>query len=170
MISHAADKDEPLLGATRKHVRHCRQCSQFHNSFQALSKDLRKQVHVFDRPLSAERTQAIQAAVRGGPAKTRSVTLWWRPIAAAACIALITCASIFILARHRQNQEPRNPSTAGVERVITQNVPGAWSALIEKPLTDEMRNIVEDTETAARFLYACVAVDITNRPPTRANN
>jgi hypothetical protein len=170
MISHAADKDEPLSRATLKHVRHCRRCGKFHESCQALSKDLRKQVHVFDRPLSAERTQAIQAAVRGGPAKTRSVTLWWRPIAAAACIALITCASIFIFAKRRQSREPTDPGMTGLAQVVGQDLAGAWTALLEKPLADEMRNIVEDTETAARFLYACVAVDMTNRPPTPANN
>jgi hypothetical protein len=171
MISNAADKGEPLSGATLKHVQHCRQCSKFHESCRALGKDLRKEAHVFDRPLSTERTQAIRAAIRSGPVKTRSVTLRWRPIAAAACIALIACASLFFFAKHRQKREPTDPGMAGLTRVLTQNVPGAWSGLmIEKPLADEMQNIVEDTETAARFLYACVAVDMTNRPSAPANN
>jgi len=42
------------------------------------------------------------------------------------------------------------------------NLPKSWPRLIETPLASEFKNIMYDTESAVRFLIACVAVDIAN--------
>ena len=54
------------------------------------------------------------------------------------------------------------PQISGVYRLIDDGHPAAWAGLVEKPLSDEIDNLAEETESAVRFLVACVAVNPTN--------
>jgi hypothetical protein len=47
-----------------------------------------------------------------------------------------------------------------VQRLVEEDPASGLAALLEKPLANELQNLVDDTESAVRFLLTCVAVDI----------
>ena len=85
---------------------------------------------------------------------------------AAACVALIVLTGVLFLAVRRNGQDT-NPSgrvepVAALRALVGENFPAGWPKLIEEPLAGELNNLADDTESALRFLVACVAVDITD--------
>jgi hypothetical protein len=90
--------------------------------------------------------------------------------AAVACVALIivTSASLIVMNRDmRENVEsdPKQMTFAiqelrSVYTQVGRDLPISWPPVIEEPLASEFQNLASDTESAFRFLVACVAVDI----------
>ncbi len=44
---------------------------------------------------------------------------------------------------------------------VGRDLPATWPQLIERPLAGEYEKLANDTQSAVRFLAACVDVDIT---------
>jgi hypothetical protein len=92
--------------------------------------------------------------------------------AAAACLALIVLigASLLVMKRNGRNNIQPNPAQMSVAiqelrsvyEQVGQDLPITWPQVIEEPLANEFENLANDTESAVRFLVACVAVDITD--------
>ena len=83
---------------------------------------------------------------------------------AAACVALIVLMGILFLAV-RQNDEDAGPPgqvepIAELRALVGEDFTAGWPGLIKEPLANELNNLTNDTESALRFLVACVAVDI----------
>ena len=101
------------------------------------------------------------------PETYKLVIKWWLVIAAAACIAVL--ASIGILLLTRSEKVPDSNRYAEGKKIIydlvEKNLPTAWPESVESPLADEFENLTRDTESAVRFLVACITVD-----PTETGN
>ena len=90
--------------------------------------------------------------------------------AAAACLALIilTSVSLLVIKPNGPKIVPpgQNQMTVAIQelrsvyRQVGQDLPITWPQVIEEPLANEFENLANDTESAVRFLVACVAVDI----------
>jgi len=92
--------------------------------------------------------------------------------AAAACLALIVLIGALLLVMQRNGRDiaqPKQPQMAvaieqlrSVYRQVGQDLPVTWPGVIEKPLANELESLTNDTQSAVRFLVACVTVDIAN--------
>jgi len=153
-ISHAADVDKSLSLLTKRHVNNCTCCREFYNLCQWFSEDLSRE----------SLSKRILEGVGSGKPKTYRVRSKLRPVAAAACIALIIAAGVLLVARRRPNRsaEETEQPAARLVNLVGQDPSGTAAELLEEPLATEWQNIVEDTESAVRFLLACVPVDITD--------
>jgi hypothetical protein len=90
--------------------------------------------------------------------------------AAAACVALIivTAAALIVMNRNtRENVQPDpQQMTLAIQELrsvytqVGRDLPISWPPVIEEPLASEFENLANDTESAVRFLVACVNVDI----------
>jgi hypothetical protein len=90
--------------------------------------------------------------------------------AAAACVALIivTSASLIVMKQDDRNNVPHGPQqmTLAIQELrsvytqVGRDLPISWPPVIEEPLASEFENLANNTESAVRFLVACVAVDI----------
>ncbi len=163
-ISHAADMDKSLSLLTKRHVDSCTRCREFYNLCQWFSENLPREAAGLRDRISASLSKRILEGVGSEKPKTYKVRSKLRPIAAAACIALIISAGVLLVARRRPNRaadETEQPAT-GLVKLVGQEPSGRVAELFEEPLATELQNIVEDTESAVRFLLACVPVDITD--------
>jgi len=90
--------------------------------------------------------------------------------AAAACVALIivTGASLIVMNRDDRKNVPPDPQqmTIAIQELrsvywkVGRDLPTTWPRVIEEPLASEFKSLTNDTQSAVRFLVACVAVDI----------
>lgn len=95
---------------------------------------------------------------------------------AAACVALLILTAVVFLVTQRKGRDNAQPSQTqmaiaiqelrAVYEQVGQDLTITWPAVIEEPLASELDSLANDTESAVRFLVACVAVDI---PGTAAN-
>lgn len=166
MISHAADSDSRLSGATEKHIRHCASCREFYETCLSLGEGLAREAAISNEEVS----EYLSARVLKGTSRRRTDTytigLRMRPMVAAACMALIVLMGVLFLAVRRNGQDT-NPSgrvepVAALRTLVGENFPAGWQGLIKEPLANELNNLTNDTESALRFLVACVAVDISS--------
>jgi len=125
-----------------------------------LGNDLTCQAAAFSRDTSATLTDHILRNVASNEMQDSNIRIMLRPLAVAACIALMTLAGVFFLVqRHYNHSESEISETAATFRnLMGQDLSSGLSRLVEKPLTGELQNIVDDTESAAHFLLTCVAV------------
>ena len=83
---------------------------------------------------------------------------------AAACVALIVLMGVLFLAARRDGRVTSQPSqvepVAALRALAGEDFAAGWPGLIKEPLAGELNNLTNDTESALRFLVACVAVDI----------
>lgn len=166
MISHALDGDSRLSGTTEKHIRHCASCREFYETCLSLAEGLTREAAISNQEVS-ERLSV--SALKGMPRRrtdTYSVGLRRRRTVAAACVALIVLMVILFLAVRRDDQDTSQPGqvepVAALRALVGEDFATVWPGLIEEPLAVELNNLADDTESALRFLVACVAVDITD--------
>ena len=167
MISNAVDADNGLSGRTERHTRRCANCREFYEACLSLGKGLRRERAVVNDEFSRRLSERVLAAVPGRRANTYKLTFKWRPIVAAACVAVIASMGILFLTR-RENGPDSDQYEKGREIIyslVGEDFLGAWPKLVEGPLPSEIENLAGDTESAVRFLVACVAVD-----PTKGRN
>jgi hypothetical protein len=94
--------------------------------------------------------------------------LWIAATAACAALIVLTGASLLVMRPNdRINVQPDQAQMTvaiqelrSVYRQVGQDLPITWPKVIEEPLANEFENLTNDTESAVRFLVACVAVDI----------
>lgn len=168
MISHAADGNNRLSARTQNHIRRCAGCREFHEACLSLGEGLRREAPLPDEQFSRRLHERIVSAVPGQRPETYKLVIKWRPvIAAAACIAVL--ASIGILFLTRSEKVPDSNRYAEGKKIIYdlvgEELLEAWPESVESPLADEVENLTRDTESAVRFLVACITVD-----PTETGN
>jgi len=168
VISHALDGDKQLSGLTKRHVRTCAGCDQFYKTCQWLADDLRREAAIVSHEGGCEVLSGrILAAVTCRRRETYKVGIKLWPIITAACVGLIVLTSVLFLVGHHDDRavptsSPPTPPVRRLPSFASRNLPKSWPRLIETPLASEFKNIMYDTESAVRFLIACVAVDIAN--------
>ena len=166
-ISNALDSAGGLSTAARRHIRRCTSCREFHRSCLSLGEGLRREVPIQNDQLSVRLGKRVMAVISDQSAETYKLPANWRPVIAAASIAVAVLVGAMFLAQPQT--EPPAPEPRRVTEIpslMRYEIPtAAWAGLVERPLAGEFKNLAADTESAVRFLVACVAVD-----PTRAAN
>lgn len=170
MISHTADKDNQPSGLIREHMCNCRDCREFYNTCQSLGERLTREALISNSRTSRRLNEHILNAIPSQRTKTRKVVIKLWIAAAAACLALIivTGASLIIMNQDgRKDVKPGSPQMdVAIQQIrkvydhVGRDLPATWPRIIEEPLASEFQNLANDTESAVRFLVACVAVDI----------
>ncbi len=172
MISHTADKDNQPSGTIREHMCHCGDCSQFYKTCQSLGERLTREALISNSRTSSRLNDHILSAIPSRRTETHKVGMKLGITAAAACLALIVLIGAMLLVLKRNEQNNAQPSQVQMAvaiqelrtlyRQVGQDLPLTWPGVIEEPLANEFENLTNDTESAVRFLVACVAVDITD--------
>jgi hypothetical protein len=92
-------------------------------------------------------------------------------MAAAACVGLLVLMAVLFLVvpRDERVDKPYNPPLKEIRNLVGQDFSQAWPPLIEKPLASELKGLTNDTESAVRFLVACVTVDIADTKSKSVN-
>lgn len=151
MISHAADSDQALGGATQRHVARCAACRQFHESCQSLGQRLRNEAARAGNA-SEQQTRRILAAVGDRPGHARRVQLPVR-VAVAACLAVaVLIAGTLLVDRSGPPESPPGPTRLPTPPNVN------LTRVIQNPLATEMENLTADTQSGVRFLVACLDV------------
>lgn len=170
MISHTADKDNQPSAIIQEHMCHCRDCSQFYQTCQSLGERLTREALISNSRTSSRLNDHILNAIPSQRTETHKAGMKLWTVAAAACVALIVLigASLLVMKPNGRKKVQSNPAqmTVAIEqlrsvyRQVGQDLPITWPQVIEEPLANEFENLTNDTESAVRFLVACVAVDI----------
>jgi hypothetical protein len=170
MISHTADKDEQPSDLIREHMCNCRDCSQFYKTCQSLGECLTREALISKSPTPRRLKENILNAIPSQRTKTHKVVIELWIAAAAACLALIivTAASLIVMNQDGRKDVPPDPQQMNlaiqglrsVYKQVGRDLPINWPQVIEKPLACEYERLANDTQSAVRFLVACVDVDI----------
>jgi predicted anti-sigma-YlaC factor YlaD len=170
MISHSADNNNRPSGIIREHISHCANCRDFYNTCQALGESLTREALISNTRTPRRLKEHILNAVPSQRAKTHKVPmkLWIAAVAACAALIIVTGASLIIMNRDGRKDVQHNPqqmtiAIQGLRSVYTQvgrDLPATWPRVFEKPLENEFKSLTNDTQSAVRFLVACVDVDI----------
>jgi len=173
MISNASDVGKQLSGLTKKHVRVCAACHRFYETCRSLAEDLKREGAIVGHERGREVFSGrILTVVTQRRCKTYEVRIKLWPIVTAASLSLIVLTAVLFLAGRNDHRavstsvDPNLP-VRPLPNLASRNLPQAWPQLIEKPLASELKNLVDDTESAVRFLVACVAM---NLPDTKAES
>ena len=176
LISHVVDGDNQPSGITGKHIRYCADCRQFYNTCLSLGERLTREAAISNDRTSRPLNEQILSAMSGRRTEKHKVGVKFWISAAAACLALAVLIGASLLVAQRDDRNNGQPDgsqmAAGIQELravyqqVGQDIPKTWPAVIEKPLASELDSLANDTESAVRFLVACVAVDI---PGTAAN-
>jgi len=162
MISHAMDRDGHLSIRTQRHVSHCVSCRGFYEGCQLLGEGLRREAAASKCKVSRRLSESILTAI--GNQRTEPRTIKLRPVLAAACVALVISTGILFLMGRRDkpevSQPPQAEPVAAFRALVGEDFWMEWSEPVSQPLADELQNLVGHTEAAARFLVACLDVDI----------
>ncbi len=172
MISHTLDNGNRPSGITEKHIRRCADCRDFYNTCQSLGESLILDAAISNTRTSKRLSERILRAIPDQRTETHKVgTKLWAS-AAAACLALIIMIGALLLVAQRNDPDNIQPGQnqmalairelRTVYRQVGQDLPITWPNVIEEPLTSELESLADDTESAVRFLVACVVVDIAN--------
>lgn len=167
MISNAVDSAGGLSAAARRHIRRCTTCREFHQSCLSLGEGLRREAPILNNQSSTRLSKRVMDAVLDHGAETYKLPANWRPVVAAASIALaVLVGALFLASRQTEPPAPEPRRATEIPSLTRYEIPtAAWAGFVERPLAGEFKNLADNTESAVRFLVACVAVD-----PTRAAN
>jgi len=123
---------------------------------------LKKEAAALDNELPGSLRRRILTAATARTSGKYRLPINLRSAIAAACIAIaVLIGALLLTLPENRPLPPDPPQIAGLHRVVDPKLPAAWAGFVQKPLTDEIENITHDTESAVRFLVACVAVDPT---------
>jgi len=166
MISRAVDGDSQLAGTTEKHIRHCASCREFYKTCLSLAEGLTREAAISNQEVSERLSVSVLKRLSRRRTDTYSVRLRRWPMVAAACVALIVLMGVLFLAVRRDDQDAGPPGQvepiAELRALVGEDFAAGWPGLIKEPLAGELNNLTNDTESALRFLVACVAVDISD--------
>lgn len=178
MISQTADKDNQPSGIIQEHMCSCRDCREFYKTCQSLGERLTREALISNSRTSRRFNDHILEAIPSRRTETHKVRMKLWTAAAAACVALIVLigASLMVMKRNRNNTQ-HNPAQMAVaiqelRALYTQagkDLPIINPGVIERPLANEFKSLTNDTQSAVRFLVACVDVDMGN-PESRSVN
>lgn len=179
MISHSSDADTPPSSMTQKHIRHCSSCRRFYQTCQSLAEGLRREAAIANDSILEGLSERTLTAIPGQRKQIHKITpnLWIA--ATAACLALAVLIGALLLVTQtddRKNGPPNHSKMAtGIQELLAvyeqvgQDIPKTWPAVIDEPLANELENLTNDTQSAVRFLVACVTVDIADNKAKSIN-
>ena len=167
MISHVQDGDNSPSGITKRHIRRCEDCHRFLNTCRSLGESLTHEAAASNKLLPKRHSENILSAIHGQRNRIHKVRInFWMP-AAAACLALVILIGSLLLVLKPSNVSPgRDEMSDGIQELrniynqVGRDLPATWPQLIERPLAGEYQRLTNDTQSAVRFLVACVDVDI----------
>jgi predicted anti-sigma-YlaC factor YlaD len=172
LISHTVDEDKQPSGITRKHMSGCEDCRQFYNTSLSLGEHLRHEEEISNDRMSRWLSKRILRAILVRRTETHKVGMKLWTVAAAACLVLIVLIGALLLVLQkdgRDNVETEKTQMAvaiqelrTVYNNVGRDLPTTWPKVIEQPLTGELESLADDTESAVRFLVACVSVNISD--------
>ena len=169
IISNAADTGSELSHATQRHIDNCANCREFRQICLSLGEGLKREAaqRGAGDELPADLVRRVLAAAPAKSAETFTLPIrWTRPALAAACIVVAALIAVFSLTWGPDEAPPAEPPRIdGLYGLIDDGhlrLRRTWTGLVDKPLTEEIENLTRGTESAVRFLVACVAVDPTN--------
>lgn len=170
MISHTADNDNQPSPIIQEHMCNCADCREFYQTCQSLGERLTREALISNSRTSSRLNDHILNAIPSQTMETHKVRTKLWIAAAAACLALIvlTCASLLVLKSNGRDNVQLKPvqMTVAIQELrsvyeqVGHDLPITWPRVIEEPLANEFENLTNDTESAVRFLVACVVVDI----------
>jgi hypothetical protein len=171
MISHVQDKGGSPSRITEKHILHCSDCRRFFNTCRSLNKRLTQEAAVLNKRLPKRMSQHILSAINDQGTRIHKVRINFWMSAAAACLALIVIVGALLLFARRDDgrnniQSPGSQMDVAIQELrkvydqVGRDLPATWPQLIERPLAGEYEKLTNDTQSAVRFLAACVNVDI----------
>jgi hypothetical protein len=95
---------------------------------------------------------------------------FWIPAAAACLVLIVLIGALLLLTRRDDRRDNTQPGQLQmgvaiqelrkVYEQVGRDLPATWPQLIERPLAGEYQRLANDTQSAVRFLAACVTVDI----------
>lgn len=161
MISNSVDAHSGLSHTTRKHIRKCEDCRSFYETCLSLGDGLRRHAADFDEELPDDFARRVFDAASAPNRPTLKLPVrWFPPALAATCILIVASLAVILLTLGHEGPnvvEPRRID--GISRLMDDGRPTAWAGYVKKPLSDELDNVTEGTESAVRFLVACVTVN-----------
>jgi len=176
MISHSVDGDKQPSPITQRHIRHCTPCRQFYNTCLSLGERLTQEAAISNDRISRRLSEQILSAMPSRRTEKHKVGVKFWISAAAACLALAVLIGALLLVTQRNGRDiaqAKQPQMVDaiqelrlLYRQVGKDLPIIRPGTIEKPLANEFKSLTNDTQSAVRFLVACVAVDI---PGTAAN-
>lgn len=161
IISNTVDAGNGLSNRTQKHVRTCKDCRSFYEACLSLDKGLRSEAADFDEDLPVHFARRVFDAASAGAEQAFEISVrWFRPALAAACVVVVASLAAILLTVNHEGPTVAEPRRIdGISRLMDDGRPTAWAGLVRKPLSDELDNVTQGTESAVRFLVACVAVN-----------
>ena len=169
-ISGALDDDSLLNEETKIHLLKCRRCRKFFNSSVSLAEGLASQAMVSTPDIPARLRRRIGRAISGGGAQGSQVRRIWavRGRVAAACVLLVAVLGLVAVGVFHRNGISGGGSTAnataelqrifGTDKLTAGNLTESIPGFLERPVTGELKNLADQTESAVEFLLACVTV------------
>ena len=170
MISQTIDKDDQPSGTIQEHVCKCRDCREFYNTCQSLGENLTREAAIANDKTYRRLNRQVIGAISTQRIHTQkpNIKLWIS--ATAACIALFFLLGALLMLARRDGPgivQPKQSQIAeGIQELriiysqVGSDLPIIRPGVIEKPLANEFKSLTNDTQSAVRFLVACVTVDI----------
>jgi hypothetical protein len=179
MVSHAQDGNCGLTGITKKHISHCQDCCRFYKTCQSLGESLTQEAAIVNGKTLRRLNKRLLSAIstRRVGAHHIKIKLWFT--ATAACFALFFLLGVWLLVAHRDGrniaQSEQLQMADGIQELriiyshMGRDLPIIRQGVIERPLANEFKCLTSDTQSAVRFLVACVDVDMGNPENSSVN-
>ena len=158
MISHAADRGCRPSSLTLRHIERCDSCGRFYEHCLLMAVNLKCDIDDRTPEQPGEYVQRVIAAI---PERTtlQERRVRFRPLAAA-CIGLpLIAAAVFFAVRPDKTVKHFSQKTA-VQQIPAGEILAVLNQPLADPLSGELKQIADEAESAARFIVACVNVDI----------
>lgn len=160
IVSNSMDAGSALSERTKKHIRRCADCRSFYEAYMSMGDALRRRAADFDERLPSNFARRVFDAAAAPDRQTLELPVRrLRPVLAAACVVLVASLAAFLLTIDREDPEIVEPPRMHISRLLDEGRPAAWAGFVNKPLSEEIENLTNGTESAVRFLVACVAVN-----------
>ncbi len=179
VISHAADAGNEPGPVTARHIKTCSSCREFYNFCRQLETSLPAGVKVLNCDVPAALHEQILHSIDEVDTETFKSHIQFWPFAAAAVLTVIVLLGGIYYFKGQQPAGPQinqdNPNLT----TYTNELPGLATSgtiltgtndMLENQLKEEFQNISDDTESAVRFLFACVNVDIASASKVKEGN
>ena len=168
LISRRMDADKALPGLVARHLRKCPACKSFHENCLELAARLGEKAKDERVEVSSELHERIMSGLRGNWAETKVWTRMrpsWRVLVPAAAAAVLALAVIMMI---QNDREPEPGSTFGaintetIGWLIEVNAEKAVSIeeAVQGPIQEEIRLLADEGKAAAKFLLACLPLDM----------
>ncbi len=158
MISNTMDRDCRLPKMADNHIHRCTSCRDFYDICLSFEQGLSRQSVVLNHKFSERINHRVVSATVKQTLLSQKARINWKPILTAASVAMII--SLLILSLVTYSNYKRKIRSSRELLIVVQNlgdnVKAKWSQPIEQSLAGELQNLVNDTESAVRFLVACV--------------